>query len=177
VREVYTSALAWEAWGVFTFKPDHSRFFPTGRFSFKISGPALTRILEVLKFLKNINQEEIMKRYTAATLIAVLLAFSATALAQAPGAGQGQGQTCPCMMMQGTQMPQMMEQMSQGKLSPEDQKKIADMMQSCPMMKMMEPMSQGKLSPEDQKKMADSMKSCPMMKKMPQQQKPEHPKQ
>jgi hypothetical protein len=40
------------------------------------------------------------------------------------------------------------------------------------MMKMMEPMSQGKLSPEDQKKMADTMKSCPMMKTMPQQQKP-----
>jgi len=84
---------------------------------------------------------------------------------------------CPCMMMQGTQMPQMMEQMGQGKLSPEDQKKIADMMKSCPMMKMVEPMSQGKLSPEDQKKMADTMKSCPMMKNMPQQQKPEHPKQ
>jgi ferredoxin len=135
----------------------------------------LTRIPEVLKFLPNNNQEEIMKRFAAASLIAVLLAFTAMALAQAPGAGQGQ--MCPCMMMQGTQMPQMMGQMSQGKLSPEDQKKIADMMKSCPMMKMMEPMSQGKLTPEDQKKMADAMKSCPMMKTMPQQQKPEHPKQ
>ena len=47
-------------------------------------------------------------------------------------------------------MPQMMDQMGQGKLSPEDQKKMADMMKSCPMTKMMEQMSQGKMSPENQ---------------------------
>ena len=89
-----------------------------------------------------------MRLFTTAILVAGLLAFSGMALAQTPGAGQGQGQMCPCMMMHGTQMPQIMDQMSQGKLSS-----------------------------EDQKKMADTMKSCPMMKKMPQQQKPEHPKQ
>jgi hypothetical protein len=50
------------------------------------------------------------------------------------------------------------------------------MMKSCPMMKMKEQMSQGKMSPEDQKKMADMMKSCPMMKMMEPQQKSEHPK-
>ena len=87
-----------------------------------------------------------MRLFTTATLVAVLLAFSGMALAQTPGAGQGQGKMGQGTMMQG-QMPQMMEQMSQGKMSPEDQKKMADMMKSCPMMKMME-----------------------------QQQKPEHPK-
>ena len=88
-----------------------------------------------------------MRQFTTATLVVVFLAFSGMALAQTPGAGQGQGHMGQGMMMQGMQMPQMMEQMSQGKLSPEDQKKMADMMKSCPMMKMME-----------------------------QQQKPEHPK-
>ena len=87
-----------------------------------------------------------MRLFTVAILVAVLLAFSGMALAQTPGAGQGQGKMGQGMMMQG-QMPQMMEQMGQGKMSP-----------------------------EDQKKMADTMKSCPMMKKTPQQQKPEHPK-
>ena len=123
-----------------------------------------------------------MRLFTVAILVAVLLAFSGMALAQTPGAGQGQmgqgpmmqGMQCPCMAMM-SQMPQMMEQMSQGKLSPEDQKKMADMMKSCPMMKMKEQMNQGTMSPEDQKKMADMMKSCPMMKMMEQQQKPEQP--
>ena len=76
-----------------------------------------------------------MRLFTTATLVVGLLAFSGMALAQTPGAGQGDmGQG---MMMQG-QMPQMMEQMGQGKMSPEDKKKMADMMKSCPMMKMME---------------------------------------
>jgi hypothetical protein len=117
-----------------------------------------------------------MRRFTTATLVVVLLAFSGMALAQTPGAGPGKAPMGQGTMMPGMQMPQMMDQMSQGKLSPEDQKKMADMMKACPMMKMMEPMSQGKLSPEDQKKMADMMKSSPMMKMMQEQQKPEHPK-
>ena len=78
-----------------------------------------------------------MRRFTVATLVVVLLAFSGMALAQTPGTGPGQGKKGQGMMMQG-QMPQMMEQMGQGKMSPEDQKKMADMMKSCPMMKMME---------------------------------------
>jgi hypothetical protein len=116
-----------------------------------------------------------MRLFTTATLVVVLLAFSGMALAQTPGAGPGQGHMGQGMMMQG-QMPQMMEQMGQGKMSPEDQKKMAEMMKSSPMMKMKEQMSQGKMSPEDQKKMAEMMKSCPMMKMMEQPQKPEPPK-
>jgi hypothetical protein len=78
-----------------------------------------------------------MRLFTTATLVAVLLAFSGMALAQTPGTGPGQGKMGQGMMMHG-QMPQMMEQMGQGKMNPEDQKKMADMMKSCPMMKMME---------------------------------------
>jgi hypothetical protein len=78
-----------------------------------------------------------MRLFITATLVVVLLAFSGMALAQTPGAGPEQGKMGQGMMMQGMQM-QMMKQMSQGKLGPEDQKKMADMMKSCPMMKMME---------------------------------------
>ena len=88
-----------------------------------------------------------MRLFTVVILVAVLLTFSGMALAQTPGAGQRQGKMGQGMMMQG-QMPQMMEQMSQGKLSPEDQKKMADMMKSCPMMKMM----QQQQKPEQPKK-------------------------
>jgi hypothetical protein len=98
-----------------------------------------------------------MRRVTMAILVVSLLAFSGVAMAQ--------------LKMEGMQMPQMMEQMSQGKMSPESQKHMAEMMKACPMKKMMsdnpqmmEQMSQGKLSPEVQKQMAENMKSCPMMK-------------
>ena len=121
-----------------------------------------------------------MRRFTTAILVVSLLAFSGVAMAQMQG---GQGLMGKGMKMAGVQNPQMMEQMSQGKMSPEDQKKMAEMMKSCPMAKMMSEkpqmmgqMSQGKMSPDDQKKMADMMKSCPMMKMMEQQQTPAQPK-
>ena len=57
-----------------------------------------------------------MRLFATAILVAELIAFSGMALAQTPAAGPGQGKMGQGMMMQG-QMPQMMEQMGQGKIS------------------------------------------------------------